>query len=162
MFVVDGDGVVRYAHRAIAGLTFRSTDELVAGGRGASAAVALTFRPWPMKSAPWSAAAVKAPVTIETITVPDPGPGEALVRVLACGVCHTDLHYREGGINDDFPFLLGHEAAGVVEAVGDGVGERGAGRPGRHRLAGAVRAVPVLSPRASRGTASTPPTPPRR
>ena len=67
------------------------------------------------------AAAVKAPVTIETITVPDPGPGEALVRVLACGVCHTDLHYREGGINDDFPFLLGHEAAGIVEEVGAGV-----------------------------------------
>ena len=53
--------------------------------------------------------------------VPDPGPGEALVDVQACGVCHTDLHYREGGIGDDFPFLLGHEAAGVVEAVGDGV-----------------------------------------
>ena len=52
---------------------------------------------------------------------PTPGPGEALVRVQACGVCHTDLHYREGAINDDFPFLLGHEAAGVVEAVGDGV-----------------------------------------
>src|SRR3954466_5044535 len=68
------------------------------------------------------AATVKAPVTIETITVPDPGPGDALVRVLACGVCHTDLHYREGGINDDFPFLLGHEASGVVEAIGDGVG----------------------------------------
>ncbi len=61
------------------------------------------------------------PVSIETILVPDPGPGEALVQVQACGVCHTDLHYREGGINDDFPFLLGHEAAGVVEAVGDGV-----------------------------------------
>jgi S-(hydroxymethyl)mycothiol dehydrogenase len=62
-----------------------------------------------------------APVSVETIIVPDPGPGEALVKVQACGVCHTDLHYREGGINDDFPFLLGHEAAGVVEAVGDGV-----------------------------------------
>jgi S-(hydroxymethyl)mycothiol dehydrogenase len=62
-----------------------------------------------------------APVSVETIVVPDPGPGEALVRVKACGVCHTDLHYREGGINDDFPFLLGHEAAGVVEAVGEGV-----------------------------------------
>src|ERR1700729_2500706 len=62
-----------------------------------------------------------APVTLETILVPDPGPGEAVVAVQACGVCHTDLHYREGGINDDFPFLLGHEAAGVVEAVGDGV-----------------------------------------
>ena len=55
--------------------------------------------------------------------MPDPGPGEALVAVQACGVCHTDLHYREGGINDDFPFLLGHEAAGVVEAVGEGVTE---------------------------------------
>jgi S-(hydroxymethyl)mycothiol dehydrogenase len=62
-----------------------------------------------------------APVSIETIVVPDPGPDEALVRVQACGVCHTDLHYREGGINDDFPFLLGHEAAGVVEAVGPNV-----------------------------------------
>ncbi|MEY2399738.1 MAG: S-(hydroxymethyl)mycothiol dehydrogenase [Actinomycetota bacterium] len=61
------------------------------------------------------------PVTIETIVVPDPGPGEAVVNVLACGVCHTDLHYREGGINDDFPFLLGHEAAGTVEAVGPDV-----------------------------------------
>jgi S-(hydroxymethyl)mycothiol dehydrogenase len=61
------------------------------------------------------------PVSLETILVPDPGPGEALVQVQACGVCHTDLHYRDGGINDDFPFLLGHEAAGVVESVGDGV-----------------------------------------
>jgi S-(hydroxymethyl)mycothiol dehydrogenase len=64
---------------------------------------------------------VSEPVSVETILVPDPGPGEALVRVQACGVCHTDLHYREGGISDDFPFLLGHEAAGIVEAVGDGV-----------------------------------------
>ncbi|MFA7767504.1 S-(hydroxymethyl)mycothiol dehydrogenase [Streptomyces sp. NRRL S-448] len=62
-----------------------------------------------------------APVTLETINVPDPGPGEALVKVETCGVCHTDLHYRNGGINDDFPFLLGHEAAGIVEAVGEGV-----------------------------------------
>jgi len=62
-----------------------------------------------------------AKVSVETILVPDPGPGEALVKVQACGVCHTDLHYREGGINDEFPFLLGHEAAGVVEAVGTGV-----------------------------------------
>jgi S-(hydroxymethyl)mycothiol dehydrogenase len=58
------------------------------------------------------------PVAVKNIHVPDPGPDEALVRVQACGVCHTDLHYREGGINDDFPFLLGHEAAGVVEDVG--------------------------------------------
>jgi S-(hydroxymethyl)mycothiol dehydrogenase len=61
------------------------------------------------------------PVSLVTIVVPDPGPGEALVAVQACGVCHTDLHYREGGINDEFPFLLGHEAAGVVEAVGPDV-----------------------------------------
>ncbi|PRY49558.1 S-(hydroxymethyl)mycothiol dehydrogenase [Geodermatophilus tzadiensis] len=62
-----------------------------------------------------------APVTVETVLVPDPGPGEAIVDVQACGVCATDLHYREGNINDEFPFLLGHEAAGVVAAVGEGV-----------------------------------------
>ena len=69
------------------------------------------------------AAAKGAPVTVTTVLVPDPGPGEALVRVQACGVCHTDLHYREGGIGDDFPYLLGHEASGLVEAVGEGVTE---------------------------------------
>ena len=68
-----------------------------------------------------------APVSVETIHVPDPGPGEALVQVQACGVCHTDLHYREGGITDEFPFLLGHEAAGVVESVGEGVQDLSAG-----------------------------------
>jgi S-(hydroxymethyl)mycothiol dehydrogenase len=62
-----------------------------------------------------------APVELVTVQVPDPGPGEALVRVQACGVCHTDLHYREGAINDEFPFLLGHEASGRVEAVGPDV-----------------------------------------
>ncbi len=61
------------------------------------------------------------PVELVTINVPDPGKGEAVVKIQACGVCHTDLHYREGGINDDFPFLLGHEASGIVEAVGDDV-----------------------------------------
>ncbi len=68
-----------------------------------------------------------APVTVETIVVPDPGPGEALVRIQACGVCHTDLHYREGAINDEYPFLLGHEAAGIVEKVGDDVANVGPG-----------------------------------
>ncbi len=63
------------------------------------------------------------PVTITDVVIPEPGPGEAVVSIQACGVCHTDLHYREGGINDEFPFLLGHEAAGVVESVGDGVTE---------------------------------------
>src|SRR5947209_1072839 len=61
-----------------------------------------------------------APVTLETVVVPEPGPGEVVVRVQACGVCHTDLHYREGGVTDDFPFLLGHEAAGIVDEVGEG------------------------------------------
>ena len=64
-----------------------------------------------------------ADVEIVDIVVPDPGPGEAVVAVQSCGVCHTDLHYREGGITDDFPFLLGHEAAGRVESVGEGVSE---------------------------------------
>ena len=62
-----------------------------------------------------------APVELVTINVPDPGPGEAVVKVQACGVCHTDLHYVQGGIGDDYPYLLGHEAAGIVEAVGEGV-----------------------------------------
>jgi len=68
-----------------------------------------------------------APVSVETVIVPDPGPGEVVVEVQACGVCHTDLHYRNGGINDDFPFLLGHEAAGLVSDVGPGVDEVTAG-----------------------------------
>ena len=62
-----------------------------------------------------------APVELTTILVPDPGKGEVLVRGKACGVCHTDLHYREGSINNDFPFLLGHEASGIIESVGEDV-----------------------------------------
>ena len=87
------------------------------------------------------------PVELVTINVPDPGPGEAVVKVQACGVCHTDLHYREGGINDDFPFLLGPR----------GRGRRRGGRAGRHRararrlrgpqLARGVRRLPGLQPR---------------
>src|SRR5689334_16049149 len=61
------------------------------------------------------------PVEVVEVVIPDPGPGEVVVDILACGVCHTDLTYREGGINDEFPFLLGHEAAGTVESVGAGV-----------------------------------------
>ena len=62
-----------------------------------------------------------APVELVDIVIPDPGPGEVVVGIQACGVCHTDLTYRDGGINDEYPFLLGHEAAGVVESVGPGV-----------------------------------------
>ncbi|QNJ94802.1 S-(hydroxymethyl)mycothiol dehydrogenase [Mycolicibacterium fluoranthenivorans] len=63
----------------------------------------------------------RVPVEVTDIVIPDPGPGEVVVKIIACGVCHTDLTYREGGINDDYPFLLGHEASGTVESVGDGV-----------------------------------------
>jgi S-(hydroxymethyl)mycothiol dehydrogenase len=61
------------------------------------------------------------PVEVVEVVVPDPGRGEVVVDVAACGVCHTDLTYRDGGINDEYPFLLGHEAAGTVESVGEGV-----------------------------------------
>src|SRR5690348_8772240 len=67
------------------------------------------------------ARSAKAPVEVVDIVIPDPGPGEVVVAIQACGVCHIDLTYREGGINDEFPFLLGHEAAGIVETVGEGV-----------------------------------------
>ena len=84
------------------------------------------------------------PVSIETIIIPDPGPGEAVVAIQACGVCHTDLHYREGGINDEFPFLLGHEAAGVVESIGEGVSEVAPGDYRDPQLAGGLRPVPLV------------------
>jgi len=61
------------------------------------------------------------PVEVVDVVIPDPGPDEVVVDVTACGVCYTDLTYRDGGINDDYPFLLGHEAAGTVESVGAGV-----------------------------------------
>ena len=99
--------------------------------------------------------------TIETVLVPDPGPGEAVVNVEACGVCHTDLHYREGGINDDFPFLLGHEAAGTVEAVGPDVDVGRARRFRRAQLAGGLRAMPVV-PRQALVLLLRPSTRPRR
>jgi len=62
-----------------------------------------------------------APVELTDIVIPDPGPGEVVVDIDTCGVCHTDFHYKEGGISDDFPFLLGHEAAGRVSVIGAGV-----------------------------------------
>jgi S-(hydroxymethyl)mycothiol dehydrogenase len=63
-----------------------------------------------------------APARIEAITVDDPGPGEVLVRVVANGVCHSDLwSIQYGNWGSPFPMLLGHEGAGIVEAVGEGV-----------------------------------------
>ena len=78
---------------------------------------------------------------------PRPGPGEVVVAVQACGVCHTDLTYREGGINDEFPFLLGHEAAGVVESVGAWRRRGGTGRLRGAELARGLRTVPGLQAR---------------
>ncbi len=63
----------------------------------------------------------KAPTEVVDVVIPDPGARDVVVAIKACGVCHTDLAYREGGINDEYPFLLGHEAAGVVESVGSDV-----------------------------------------
>ena len=106
--------------------------------------------------------AVGEPVTITDVVVPDPGPGEAVVAIQACGVCHTDLHYREGGINDEFPFLLGHEAAGVVR-VGRRRRDRGGARRLRDpQLAGGVRPMPLVPAGAGPTSASAPTTRPRR
>ena len=68
-----------------------------------------------------------APVELVDVTIPDPGPNDVVVRIQACGVCHTDLHYVQGGIGADYPYLLGHEAAGIVESVGEGVRDLGPG-----------------------------------
>ncbi len=100
----------------------RSNDAAFGSVQGDEASRAeLPSPPWHQEVRGVIARAKGEPVTIETIVVPDPGPGEAVVKIQACGVCHTDLHYREGGINDEFPFLLGHEAAGIVESVGPDV-----------------------------------------
>ncbi|AUH67439.1 MULTISPECIES: S-(hydroxymethyl)mycothiol dehydrogenase [Gordonia] len=68
-----------------------------------------------------------APTELVDITIPDPGPNDVVVKIKTCGVCHTDLAYATGGINDEYPFLLGHEAAGIVETVGDAVTHVAAG-----------------------------------
>ncbi|KJR07218.1 S-(hydroxymethyl)mycothiol dehydrogenase [Gordonia sihwensis] len=68
-----------------------------------------------------------APTELVDITIPDPGPNDVVVKIKTCGVCHTDLAYVTGGINDEYPFLLGHEAAGIVETVGDAVTHVAAG-----------------------------------
>ncbi|PWH05121.1 S-(hydroxymethyl)mycothiol dehydrogenase [Brachybacterium endophyticum] len=61
------------------------------------------------------------PAELTDIVIPDPGPNDVIVDIEACGVCHTDLAYRDGAVSDDFPFLLGHEAAGRVSAIGEDV-----------------------------------------
>lgn len=62
-----------------------------------------------------------APVELTDIHIPTPGPNDVIVDIQACGVCHTDLAYRDGDITDEYPFFLGHEAAGVVSEIGEEV-----------------------------------------
>ena len=62
-----------------------------------------------------------AEVESAPIVIPDPGANDVVVKIQACGVCHTDVAYRNGDIEDAYPFLLGHEAAGIVERVGSDV-----------------------------------------
>jgi len=63
------------------------------------------------------------PLSIEELAIPTPGPGEVLVKIMATGVCHTDLHAADGDwpVKPTAPFIPGHEGAGVVAAVGPGV-----------------------------------------
>src|SRR6478735_3955425 len=63
-----------------------------------------------------------APLAVQEVDLAEPGPGEALIRLAACGVCHTDLYTASGADPSGYaPAVLGHEGAGVVEAVGEGV-----------------------------------------
>jgi S-(hydroxymethyl)glutathione dehydrogenase/alcohol dehydrogenase len=64
---------------------------------------------------------IDEPMTVKTFDVRDPGVGEVRVALKASGVCHSDLHTRDGGWGSNFPVILGHEGAGVIEAIGDGV-----------------------------------------
>lgn len=66
---------------------------------------------------------INGPVTVETVEVKPPGPNEVSVRMSACGVCHSDLSVVNGTIQGTLPMVLGHEGAGVIEAVGEGVSE---------------------------------------
>lgn len=62
-----------------------------------------------------------APFVIMGLDMDPPGPGQIRVRMVACGVCHTDMVMRDGGLPVPFPVILGHEGAGIVEAVGAGI-----------------------------------------
>jgi S-(hydroxymethyl)glutathione dehydrogenase / alcohol dehydrogenase len=69
------------------------------------------------------------PVTVEELTIAEPRTGEVRVRILASGVCHSDLHVRDGAWPRPTPIVMGHEGAGVVEAVGPGVRSLSVGQP---------------------------------
>lgn len=77
------------------------------------------------------------PLSIEEVALADPGPGEIRFKVAACAICHSDIHYIEGAWGGELPAVYGHEAAGVVEAVGSGVE---ALAPGDHVVVTLIRA----------------------
>ena len=77
--------------------------------------------------------ALGSPMTIEEVAIEKPGRNEVLVRTVAAGLCHSDLLFIEGKYPTPVPVVLGHEAAGVVEAVGEGVRRSGHGLPRPHR-----------------------------
>ena len=64
---------------------------------------------------------INKPLVIEEIDIDEPGPGQVMVKTVSSGVCHSDLHQIEGTLPIDLPVVLGHEAAGIVERVGEGV-----------------------------------------
>src|SRR5277367_1632945 len=70
-----------------------------------------------------------APLTIETVELAEPGPGEVLIRTAACAICHSDIFYLDGAWGGDLPAVYGHEAAGTIESVGPGVHRLKAGDP---------------------------------
>jgi S-(hydroxymethyl)glutathione dehydrogenase / alcohol dehydrogenase len=77
-----------------------------------------------------------APLTVETVELAEPGPGEALIRTAACAICHSDISFFDGAWGGELPAVYGHEAAGVVEAVGSGVTRL---KPGDHVVATLIR-----------------------
>jgi Zn-dependent alcohol dehydrogenase len=81
--------------------------------------------------------AFAAPLSIEEVELDPPGPGEVAVALKACAICHSDLHYIEGAWGGTLPAVFGHEAAGVVTACGDGVGDLA---PGDHVVVTLIRA----------------------
>ncbi len=70
-----------------------------------------------------------APLTIETVELAEPGPGEVLIKTAACAICHSDIFFFDGAWGGDLPAIYGHEAAGVIEAIGSGVTRLKAGDP---------------------------------
>ena len=77
-----------------------------------------------------------APLTIETIDLATPGPGEVQIKMAACAICHSDIFYMDGAWGGDLPAVYGHEASGVIEAVGPGVTQL---KPGDHVVATLIR-----------------------